>query len=215
MQEITKKRAIAIGLRARAPLVVRAGALVILVAALLFVAVSYYRLRNNKPFRLKSETPELSKEIKGIVEGYEQRLMKNDRLHLWLRAARDITFTDDHHELEQVNLAVYPPVGDKPDQISANKAIYDPRQSVITFLGNVKVETKNALKVNTETLAYDQNSEIVQTDAPVSFDRENISGHSTGALVETKTKKLELKKDVEITVAPEALKDPKIKPSPA
>ena len=123
MQEITRRRAIAVGLRARAPLVVRAGALLILVAAIVFVAVSYYRLRNNKPFRLKSESPELSKEIKGIIEGYEQRVMKEGRLYLWLRASRDITFTDDHHELEQVNLAIYPAVGDKPDQISANKAI--------------------------------------------------------------------------------------------
>ncbi len=217
MQEITKKRAIAIGLRARAPLVVRAGALLILAAALVFVAISYYRLRNNKPFRLKSETPELSKEIKGIVEGYEQRLMKDGRLYLWLRAARDITFTDDHHELEQVNLAVYPPVGDKPDQITANKAIYDPKTSVITFLGNVKVETRDALKVSTEAIAYDQNSEVAQTEAAISFERENVAGHSTGAVVESKTKKLELKRDVEITVAPEALKDskqdPKAKPS--
>jgi lipopolysaccharide export system protein LptA len=213
MQEITKKRAIAIGLRTRAPLVARAGALLVLVAAIVFVAISYYRLRNNVPFRLKSETPELSKEIKGIVEGYEQRLMKGDRLYLWLRAARDITFTDDHHELEQVNLVVYPPVGDKPDQISANKAIYDPKQSIITFLGNVKVETKDALKVNSESIAYDQNSEIAQTDAPISFDRENVSGHSTGAIVFAKDKKLDLKKDVEITVAPEELKDSKAKPA--
>ena len=213
MQEITKKRAIAIGWRARAPLVARAGALLVLVAAIVFVAISYYRLRNNVPFRLKSETPELSKEIKGIVEGYEQRLMKGDRLYLWLRAARDITFTDDHHELEQVNLAVYPPDGDKPDQIVANKAIYDPKQSVITFLGNVKVETKDALKVNTESITYDQNNEIAQTEAPISFDRENVSGHSTGAIVFAKSKKLDLKKDVEITVLPEAMKDAKAKPS--
>ena len=213
MQEITRKRAIAIGLRARAPLVVRAGALLILVAAIVFVAVSYYRLRNNKPFRLKSESPELSKEIKGIVEGYEQKLMKGDRLYLWLRAARDITFTDDHHELEQVNLAVYPAVGDKPDQITASKAIWDPKKSVITFLGNVKVETKDALKVSTEAIAYDQNSEIAQTDAPISFERENVSGHSTGAVVESKSKKLELKRDVEITVTPQAVKEAKVKPS--
>lgn len=209
MQEITKKRAIAIGLRARAPLVVRAGALIILATALIFVAVSYYRHRNIKPFVLISGPPELSKEIKGIVDGYEQRLMKDGRLYLWLRAARDITFTDDHHELEQVNLAVYPPVGEKPDQITANKAIYDPKTSVITFVGNVKVETKDAMKVSTETIAYDQNSEIAQTEAPISFDRENVSGHSTGAVVESKTKKLELKRDVEITVAPAALKDAK------
>jgi lipopolysaccharide export system protein LptA len=213
MQEITKKRAIAIGWRARAPLVARAGALLILVTAIVFVAVSYYRLRNNKPFRLKSETPELSKEIKGIVEGYEQRLMKNDRLYLWLRASRDVTFTDDHHELEQVNLAIYPPVGDKPDQISANKAIYDPKQSVITFLGSVKVETKDGLKVNTESIAYDQNNEVAQTDAPLSFTRENVSGHSTGAIVFAKSKKLDLKKDVEITVTPAALNDATAKPA--
>jgi len=212
MQEVTRKRAIAIGWRARAPQVVRAAALLVLVAAIVFVAVSYYRLRNNVPFRLQSKTPQLSKEIKGIVEGYEQRLMKGDRLYLWLRASRDITFTDDHHELEQVNLAVYPPVGDKPDQISANKAIYDPKQSVITFLGSVKVETKDGLKVNTESIAYDQNNEIAQTDAPISFDRENVSGHSTGAIVFAKSKKLDLKKDVEITVTPQALKDTQAKP---
>ena len=213
MQEITRKQTTAIGLRARAPLVARAGALLILIAAIIFVAVSYYRLRNNKPFRLKSETPELSREIKGIVEGYEQRIMKGDRLYLLLRASRDITFSDDHHELEQVSLAVYPPVGDKPDQIVANRAIYDPKTSVINFVGNVKIETKDALKVNTESMSYDQNSEVGQTDATVSFDRENVSGHSTGAVVETKSKRLELKKDVEITVAPEVLKDPQAKPS--
>ncbi|HAF13998.1 MAG TPA: LPS export ABC transporter periplasmic protein LptC [Blastocatellia bacterium] len=213
MQEVTRKRAIAIGLRARAPLVARAGALLILAAAVIFVAVSYYRLRNNKPFRLRSETPELSKEITGIIEGYEQRVMKGDRLYLLLRASRDVTFSDGHHELDQVNLAVYPPVGEKPDQIAANKAIYDQKNSVITFLGNVKVETKDNLKVNTESIAYDQNSEVAQTDAPVSFDRENVSGHSTGAIVFAKTKKLDLKKDVEITVAPEVLKNPQAKPA--
>ncbi|MFN2516488.1 MAG: LPS export ABC transporter periplasmic protein LptC [Pyrinomonadaceae bacterium] len=213
MQEITRKRSIGIGLRARAPRVVRVAALLILVAAIVFVAVSYYRLRNNKPFRLKSESPELSKEITGIIEGYEQRVMKGDRLYLLLRASRDVTFSDGHHELDQVNLAVYPPVGEKPDQIAANKAIYDQKNSVITFLGNVKVETKDGLKVNTESLAYDQNNEVGQTDAPVSFDRENVSGHSTGAIVFAKSKKLDLKKDVVITVAPEVLKDPKAKPS--
>ena len=213
MQEITRKRAIAIGLRARAPLVARATALLILVAALIFVAVSYYRLRNNKPFRLKSETPELSKEVVGITNGYEQRVMKGDRLYLLVKAARDVTFSDGHHELDQVNLSVFPPVGDKPDQITANKAIYDQQNSVITFLGSVKVETKDGLKVNTESIAYDQNNDVAQTDAPVAFERENVSGHSTGAIVYAKSKKLDLKRDVEITVVPEVSQADNVKPS--
>src|SRR6266498_4017775 len=124
MQEITKKRAIAIGWRARAPLVARAGALLVLVAAIVFGAISYYRLRNNVPFPLKSNTPALS-----------------------------------------------------------------------------------------QSITYDQNNEIAQTEAPSSFDRENVSGHSSGAIVFAKSKNLDLKKDVEITVLPEAMKDAKAKPS--
>src|SRR6266511_4526308 len=209
MQEVTRRRAMAIGLRARVPLVARIVALVLLGAGLAFVGISYYRLRNNKPFRLKSETPELSKEITGIIEGYEQRMTKNDRLYLFLKASRDITFSDNHHELENVNLAVYPATGDKPDQIAANRAIYDPQKSLITFLENVKIESKDALKVSTESLVYNRDTEVGQTDAAFSFSRENVSGRAVGAVVEAKAKKLEMKQDVEIIVAPQVLQDAK------
>ncbi len=215
MQELTKKGAFAIGLRARMPLLVRAVALLVLIAGLTVVVISYYRLRNNTPFRLRSEAPELSKEITGIIEGYEQRVTKDDRLYLWLRASRDITYSDGHHELENVKLAVYPPSGDKPDEISANRAIYDPRTSIISFNGNVQIETKDALKVNTESIAFDQNTEVAQTDAAVTFQRENISGQSTGAVVLSKTKQLELKRDVHITVAPEVLNATQAEPRSA
>ncbi|MCM3871405.1 MAG: LPS export ABC transporter periplasmic protein LptC [Pyrinomonadaceae bacterium] len=211
MQEITPKRAFAIGLRARFPLIARTVAIVILTAGIGFIGISYYQLRNNKKFWLTGKTPELSKEITGRIEGYEQRVTKGDRLYLLLKAAVDITYADGHHELEAVNLTVYPPEGDKPDQISAARAIYDQKNSLITFLGNVKIETKDALKVNTESLSYNQSTEIAHTEAPMTFTRENVSGRSTGAIVESKNKRLELKNAVEIKVAPEVLKDPQAK----
>ena len=204
MQEVSRKRDIRVGLRARVPLVARALAILILTAAVAFIGISYYKLRNNKPFRMRSETPELSKHITGRTYGYEQRVTKDGRLHLLLKAAVDLTYSDGHHELETVSLAVYPPVGDKPDQISANRAIYDQANSLVTFLGSVKIETKDALKVDTESMVYNQTTEVGQTDAPISFSRENLSGSSTGAIVDGKNKKLELNKDVLITVAPEA-----------
>ena len=204
MQEVSRKRDIRVGLRARVPLVARALAILILTAAVAFIGISYYKLRNNKPFRMRSETPELSKHITGRTYGYEQRVTKDGRLHLLLKAAVDLTFSDGHHELETVSLAVYPPVGDKPDQISANRAIYDQANSTVTFLGSVKIETKDALKVDTESMVYNQTTEVGQTDAPISFNRENLSGSSTGAVVDGKNKKLELNKDVLITVSPEA-----------
>ena len=207
VQEIKRKQAIGIGLRARLPQVTRFLALFVLVAGLVFVGISYYKLRNTTKFKMMPGAAELSKEETGRIEGYEQRVTKAGHLYLWLRAAREITFADGHHELENVNLAIYPPVGDKPDQITSNRAIYDQKNNVISFLGSVKIETKDALKVNTEAITYNQTSEIAQTEAPLTFSRENVSGRATGAIVEAKTKRLELQKDVEITVHPEAAKD--------
>src|SRR6185369_10208584 len=94
--------------------------------------------------------------------------------------------------------------GDTPDHISAARGIYQPDSNILSFNGNVKIETKEKLKVGTESLAFDQNSGIAQTDSPVSFERENVSGTSVGAVVEQKSKRLELKKDVQLTIAPGA-----------
>lgn len=190
-------------------------AIFVLTVGIAFIAVSYYRLRNNTRFVLKPEAPELSKEITGRINGYKHGVTRDDRLYLLVEASQELIFADGHHELEDVRLSVYPPDGNKPDQISSKRAIYDQPNSKISFFGNVQIETKDALKVNTESLSYNQDTEIATTDAPVNFNRENVTGQATGAVVEAKNKKLNLKKDVQITVAPEAVKDPQAKPGSA
>src|SRR5215216_5773971 len=202
MQEVIRKRAIALGLRAKVPVITRILAFALLLSGIAVVGVSYFKLRNAEKFKAKSEKPELSKEVTGRVEGYEQRVTKNDRLYLWVKASRDITYSDGHHELENVSMAVYPPEGETPDQISAARAIYQPSNNVVSFEGTVRVETKDKLKVQTEALSFDQNSGVANTDSPVAFERENVSGTAHGAVVEQKAKRLELKNNVQLTVAP-------------
>lgn len=208
MQEVSRRRAIAIGFRAWLPLVGRVLALGVLVAAVVFVSISYYKRRNNKPFVMFGGKPELSKEVTGIVEGYEQRIMKDDRLYLLLRAARDITYSDGHHELEVVHLEVYQKDNPKPEQIDAQRAIYDQKNGLVSFTGDVRIETHDALKVQTDALVYNQNSRVGETASLVNFTRENVTGHATGALVDSANKRLELRNDVEINVTPEAQKNP-------
>ncbi len=202
MQEVTRKRAIGLGLRARVPVITRIVAFTLLVSGIAVVAISYYKLRNTEKFKPKSEKPELSKEVTGVVEGYEQRVTKNDRLYLLVKASRDVTFSDGHHELENVDMSVYPPEGETPDRIAASRAIYQPETNILSFAGNVKIETKEKLKVGTEALSFDQNSGIAHTDSAVSFERENVSGTSVGAVLEQKAKRLELRKDVQLKIAP-------------
>src|SRR5712671_4329471 len=212
MQAVTpKKRISAVDLRARVPAIARGLALFLLIGGAIFVGVSYYKMRNNTPFRSKSEAPALSKEITGIINGYERRITKDDRLYLWLRAARDVSYADGHHELENVNLEVFPPTGDKPDQITADRAIYDEKSGSGQFNGNVQIETHESLKVKTDSLIYHQDSKIAETSAPITFERENVSGSSVGALVDNEKKRMELRSQVAVTVAPAAFEDPKTK----
>lgn len=202
MQAVTRKRSFAIGWRARVPLIARIVAFVLLVSGIAAVGISYYKLRNAPKFKARSEKPELSKEVTGVVEGYEQRVTKDGRLYMLVKASRDVTFSDGHHELDNASVVVYPPEGDVPDQISATRAVYQPDANIISFMGNVKIDTKDKLQVTTDSLSFDQNSGVAQTDAAVAFNRENVSGTSTGAVVEQKAKRLELKKDVAIKVEP-------------
>jgi LPS export ABC transporter protein LptC len=215
MQVVRRKRISAVDLRARVPAIARILALFLLIAGGIFVGVSYYKMRHNTPFRMKSEATALSKEITGIINGYEQRITKNDRLYLWLRAARDVTYADGHHELEDVNLQIFPPVGDKPDQITSSRSLYDQQHGLIQFDGNVQVETHDALKVKTESILYHQDSEVAETSQPITFERENVSGRANGAMVDDKNKRLELRGDVEVTVAPDTLKNAKVESSNA
>jgi len=213
MQAVTrKKRITAVDLRARVPAIARALALILLVGGAIFVGISYYKMRHNTPFRLRSEAPSLSKEIVATTEGYERKITDKGRLSLWLRAARDVTYADGHHELERVNLQVFPPAGDKPDQIISDRSIYDQKSGLLQFSGNVQIDSHDALKVRTESLQFNQDTKIAETAAPVTFERENVSGQSTGALVDNEKKRLELRSAVAVTVLPEALKDPKAKP---
>jgi lipopolysaccharide export system protein LptA len=212
MQAVTRKKRIsAVDLRARVPAIARGLALLLLVGGGIFVGVSYYKMRNNTPFRLRSEAPALSKEITGIINGYERRITKDNRLYIWLRADRDIAYADEHHELEKVNLQVFPATGDKPDQISSDRAIYDKQGSSGQFIGNVQMETHEGLKVKTDALTYHEETKVGETSSPVTFERENISGSSVGAMVDNEKKRMELRSQVGITIAPEAFKDPKAK----
>ena len=152
MQELTRKRAIALGLRARVPMITRLVAFALLISGIALVGISYYKLRNTEKFKVRSEAPELSKQVTGVVEGYEQRVTKNDRLYLLVKASKDTTFSDGHHELENVSMQVYPPEGDVPDQISAARAVYIPETNILSFSGNVRIETKDKLKVGTERM---------------------------------------------------------------
>lgn len=205
MQEINRRKVAWIGLRARLPLVARVLALLFLCAGVAAVVVSLYRSRGLKEFVMRSGPAELSKEVVRVVEGYEHREMKDNRLHILLRADKQITYTDGHHELENVHLEVYPEDGGpRPDRVTARRTVITDENMKVLFQGDVQIETRDALKARAEAVQYDIRGEVGVSDVPLTFERENVRGKADAATVDAKNKKLELRGGVEVVVEPRA-----------
>lgn len=185
------------------PQLFRALAVLALAATVVAVGVGFYRARNNKEFRMKSLPPELSKNVVAEINGYERREAEGDVVKYYLRADKATSYTDNHLELENVFLQVFDEAGDKSDRISARNGIYIPaadgtKNFKAYFSGTVDIETRDALTVKSEQLAYDRATETAESEEIVEFSRENVTGKSLGATVKIKERRLELLKNVEI-----------------
>jgi lipopolysaccharide export system protein LptA len=203
MQEIRRRKVAGLGLRIAAPKLGRVLALLLIVAGVAAVAVSYWRLKDHTTFRLRPGQAQLSNEVVGVIDNLEHREMKGERLWVLLKADRDVKYSDGHHQLENVYLEVYPDQGDRPDKISARQTLTNEDNTQFLFTGDVQIETRDGLKTKAETVEYEVKAEVARITTPVSFERENIAGRADAAHLDAKAKKLELKGAVEITVSPE------------
>jgi LPS export ABC transporter protein LptC len=207
MQEVRKRRVpTLIGLRARAPLILRVVASLALVGSLIYVGIAYYRGRNNRPFRLIPGKAELSTTVERRVENYERRVTEGNRLTMLVRATLATSYSDGHHELENAHIEYFAAGHEHPDKIDARQAIYFVETENAVFNGNVVIETRDHLVAKAETINYDVKNERAEVPVAVTFVRENVEGRSDAASVDAKNKKLELRGNVEITVQPEAKK---------
>jgi LPS export ABC transporter protein LptC len=213
MQEIRRRKVAGIGLRIAVPKFVRVLALFLLACGVAAVAVSYWRLRGNTEFRMRPGQAQLSTEVVGEIRNLEHREMKGDRLWVVLTADRDRTFSDGHHELENVHLEVYPDKGDQPDKISSQRTLTNEDNTQFLFAGDVQIETRDRLVAKAESVEYDLKTEVGNVTSPVSFERENVRGRADAASLDGKSKKLGLKGNVEITVKPETEEQQKSNPA--
>ena len=201
-----------IGVRARAPLVARVLALMVLAAGLIYVGVTYNKARKVKQFVMHGGPAELSTRVVSRVDHFERRVTEGDRQTMLLRAALYLSYDDGHHELQDVHLEFYPQTGGT-DQVNARQALYYSENETVQFHGSVQIETRDRLKVQTEQMAYNVQAETANVDVPLTFTRDNIEGRADGARVLAKEKKFELHGNVAITVQPGA-KDAQTPASP-
>lgn len=187
--------------RARFPFYLRIGSLALLAAAVIVIAIGFYRNSGQAEFRMKGLPATLSEEVVAVIEGYERQETENGRLLYSVKADRVTTFSDNHQELENVTLDAWQEGSQVPDAITANKAIYVPGENkdfTVFFAGDVDVKTADGLSVKTDNITYKRAAEIAEAEEHVDFQRDNIIGSSYGAIVKIAEKKAELLRDVKI-----------------
>src|SRR5262249_9721496 len=108
---------------------------------------------------------------------------------------------DGHHDLEKVDLTVFSVEQGKNFRIVSDRGVLLRNQSQVTFSGNVKVSSSDGLEVNTESLTYEQQTEIAHTEVPVQFRHEEISGSSVGDTLRRKDRVLTLPKSARVVNA--------------
>lgn len=188
-------------LRAKLPQYFRIAAIGALVLTILAVVIGFYRERNKTPFHLKSEHTQLSKDVVAEVNGYERLETDGDIPKYYIKADKATTFSDNHQEMENVYLQIYDASGINSDKMTAEKALYVPEENknfTAYLAGNVHIETRDALVVNTPRITYTKSNETAEADQNVQFERNGVRGTSSGALVKVADKRIELLKDVQI-----------------
>ncbi|MBK7513531.1 MAG: LPS export ABC transporter periplasmic protein LptC [Chloracidobacterium sp.] len=188
-------------LRAKLPLLIRYAALAVIVITVVAVLVGFYRERNKTGFRLKSEHAQLSPDVIAEVNGYERLETDGNLSKYYIKAAFARTFADNHQELRDVYLETFDEKGEKADTMTAQEVLYVPeadKNFTAYMKGDVKIESRDRLKVNTPNIVYTKSNETAEADQLIEFERDNVRGKSFGATVKLGEKRIDLLRDVEI-----------------
>ncbi|HZS10361.1 MAG TPA: LPS export ABC transporter periplasmic protein LptC [Blastocatellia bacterium] len=194
-------------LQQKLPYVGRAVSLIVLMGIIGALVVSFIKRSGKiKPLPEIARVVSPGRNVVSVTEGYEFLSRENGKTKLKLIAAKDITYDDGRHEMEKLDLTTYSPDGKESERIRADHGAYQQQSGIVTFTGNVVANNASGLEVKSEALTYDQNNEVATSEVLVNFSYGEISGSSTGAMVRSKEKTIELKKDAKLTItrAPEA-----------
>jgi lipopolysaccharide transport protein LptA/LPS export ABC transporter protein LptC len=80
--------------------------------------------------------------------------------------------------------------------IAAEQCVYTPTTGSARFERSVKVTTADGFVLETDSLSFDQNAGMARSDAPVKFQRKDVSGTGRGLVYDSNAGTLQLDNDV-------------------
>lgn len=130
-----------------------------------------------------------------------------------VHASQATEFKDQNRSLlEDVDITIYGPRGDRDDSVHAGECSYEPKTGSIRCQGMVQIDLrnpgqkagakKNELHLETTNILFEHDSGRVSTDNPVTLKFPGGQGTGTGLVYEPQTENATLEKNVQLEIQP-------------
>jgi LPS export ABC transporter protein LptC/lipopolysaccharide transport protein LptA len=182
---------------------VRHGLVVLAVAVVAWVGFSL-RPRPRIP-TAEPSTPALPGKPKTHMVEFGHRRVNEDGREIVVRAKESLGTEEEGIRLREAVVDFTYSVKGKLEKgsIASDTCLYTPTSGTAAFNGNVKVHTEDGFSLATDSLAYDDQRGVARTDAPVAFERKDISGTGTGLVYDSKLGTIQLDADAVVRIKDE------------
>jgi len=181
----------------RFPVLIRAGALALLVAVAGAIGLYLYMHESAPP--VAPPDPVLGGKLTAIMENYRHLQTEGGKDKYLITAALDKWYENGSHELSTVEFVLFGATAEAKDRINSDLCTYNPANAIVLFTSNVKVDTADGLHLESDMLRYNMETRVIEIESAVKFSRPNLDGTCKGAIAETAEQRLKLLHDVDMT----------------
>lgn len=173
----------------------------IIVVVLAAVAYNYLQTWRSRARIIKQAAQVLSSDMMRSADIIEYSKYDNGKIRFKIRAQRLLETRRGKSLLQGIEAYDLNPDGSIGNQIRSQRAEYDADNKLVDFSGDVRLDIGSDVQVRTNSLHYDLNTNIASGDDRILFASKQAQGAARGILYNQARKALELKGDLDFTVA--------------
>lgn len=186
-------------MRAPTVIIVRRFLIGVILLVIFLVLGNYIQTWRHRPSASKEKHQILSQDVTLSAEGIEYSENRNGTVRFKLRAKKRLETLKGKNFLQGIDAFNFNPDGSTRNSIHSRKAEYDRERRLADFSGNVKMRLSDGIELLTDSLHYDQNTNLGATKDRIRLHSSNASGSASGVRFDQEIGALELISNVDFS----------------
>ncbi len=173
----------------------------IIIVVLLAVAYNYFHTWRRNARIITQAARVLSPDTMRSADSIEYSTYENGKVRFKIRAERLLETRAGKSLLQGVYGSDRNPDGSVGNQIHSQRAEYDADHKLADFSGNVQLDIGSEVRIKTDSLHYDLNTNIGSTNDKIQFLSREAQGTAQGVLYNQTQKTIELRGNLDFLIA--------------